>query len=417
MELRAPRTLAVMELRRRRTDQLPPHPTLPVDALDRARAACDLVAFTGFDAAVAVHVPDGDGQGVVAGGAGRIDPLVDIARGLARRVVRDGRALQLLDTDARAGGLERWRHVAIPVGSTDTGTAVLVVSDRRLSRREGQALATWAAPAHATRTPDHVRGGACAPLLRQIAAEFDADAVTLALFAASGLLVNLHVRSGALLDQSRLPGDTVWGEVARHGAAFTLGDLSMHPGTELLGSVGMRTAALVGLENGNGIAIGALGVASASDLDIDVAHHLLARAPELGPEIMTLLSSTDVPVPDESGTVDLRVLSARVGCRRFAMYERDGDNLRLVAAHAQDGSRLVAPPDELEEQIVVWAAEQGVGVVNADAAAVLIGERTVLYASDPSKRALECLRRALHDVRHNPFGAEAGGDEHARDAA
>ena len=52
------------------------------------------------------------------------------------------------------------------------------------------------------------------------------------------------------------------------------------------------------------IAIGALGIASASDLHVDVAHHLLAEAPALGPDIMARLSSTPVPVPAEDGTVD-----------------------------------------------------------------------------------------------------------------
>ncbi|MCW2928574.1 MAG: hypothetical protein JWM86_2542 [Thermoleophilia bacterium] len=385
--------------------------------MDRARAACDLIAFAGFDAALAVHVPDDHSQGVVIGGAGRIEPLVDIARGVARRVVRDGRAMQLLDTDPRLAGSERWRHLAIPVGRTSNGTAVLVVSDRHLTRREGQSMATWAAPSHATDALTRAKGGACASLMRELARDFDADAVVLALFAVSGMLVHVHVRSGALLHEARVPTDTVWGEVARHGAAFTLGDLTMHPGAELLGSVGMRTAGLVGLENGNGLPIGAIGVASEGDLDLDIAHQLLARAPGLGPTVMSLLSRTDVPVPDEAGTVDLRVLAARVGCRRFAMYERSGSDLRLVAAHAQDGSKLVSPPDASEEQLVCWAAQKGIGVVNEDAAAVLIGDSTVLYAQDPSKRALECLRLALHDVRNNPFGTEARGDESARDAA
>jgi hypothetical protein len=121
---------------------------------------------------------------------------------------------------------------------------------------------------------------------------------------------------------------------------------------------------------------------------------------------MSSLSSTSVPVPDADGSVDLRVLAARVGCRRFAMYERVGPELRLISAHTYDGSRLMTPPDELEEQLVCWAADKGIGVVSEDAAAVLIGDHTVLYAQDPEKRALDCLRLALQDVRRNPYGGE-----------
>jgi hypothetical protein len=392
-----------MERRRRRTDQLPPPAELPHEPLDRARAACDFLSAAGFEAALAMHVPDDGSQGVVCGGTGRVESMLDVARGLAVTVTREGRALQLLDTDDRHGS-SRWRHAAIPVGRTGTGTIVLVTSDSRLARREGQAIATWAAPANVLGM--RVRGGPCARMARELAREFDADAIVLALFAQSGMILNLHVRSGARLHGARIPTDTVWGEVARHGAAFTLGDLALHPGTELLGSVGMRTAGLVGLENGHGIAIGALGVASSGDLDLDIAHMLLARAPSLGPQIMSSLSSTSVPVADEDGSVDLRVLAARVGCRRFAMYERVGPELRLISAHSYDGSRLMTPPDEMEEQLVCWAADKGIGVVSEDAAAVLIGDHTVLYAQDPDKRALDCLRPALQDVRRNPYGGE-----------
>jgi hypothetical protein len=392
-----------MERRRRRTDQLPLPAELPHEPLDRARAACDFLSAAGFEATLALHVPDDGSQGVLCGGSGRVDALLDVARGIARTVTREGRPLHLIDTDDRVGRA-RWRHAAIPVGRTQTGTVVLVTSDSRLARREGQAIATWAAPANVLGM--RVRGGPCVRLARELAQEFDADSVVIALFAQSGMIINTHVRSGALLHGHRIPTDTVWGEVARHGAAFTLGDLSLHPGTELLGSLGMRTAGMVGLENGRGIAIGALGVASAADLDMDIAHRLLARAPEIGPRLMTMLSSTSVPVPDQDGSVDLRVLAARVGCQRFAMYERSGAELRLVAAHTADGTRLMSPPDEMEEQLVCWAADKGIGVVSDDAAAVLIGDHTVLYAQDPVKRALDCLRLALQDVRRNPFGGE-----------
>lgn len=397
-----------MTPRRRRTDHLPLPSQLSSLTLDRAREACEHVVAVGLEAAVAVHVPDDETQGLICAAAGRSEPLLDVARGMARRTARDGRALQLLDTELRAG-LERHRHAAVPLGRTSSGTVVLVASDPRLTRREGQAIAAWAAPSNVDGLAVH--GGACSELAHELAGSFEADTVVLALFAAAGITLNLYVRSGALLHSSRVPTDTVWGEVARHGAAFSLGDLTTHPGTRLLGSVGMHTAALVGLENGHGIAIGALGIASSRDLPVDISHQLLARAPMLGPELMQRLSATAVPVADENGTVDLSVLAARVGCHRFAMYERDGASLRLVAAHTTDGTRVHAPADDLEQQLVGWAAHKGIGVVSEDAAAVLIGDRTVLYAQDPRKRAIDCLRMALQDVRRNPFGGEGDGLE------
>ncbi len=397
--------------RRRRTDRLPSPALLPTDPLDRARAACDHACAAGFDSAGVLVVPDDGGQAMLAGGCGRVDHIVDIMRGSARSAARDGVAVRMVDADSPRA-LDRSRHAAVPVGRSGSATVVLVVVDANLTRREGQALGAWAAPVDARGL--RVRGGPCATVARRIAREHDADIVTIALFATSGMRLDVHVRSGALLHGCRVPTDTVWGEVARHGAAFTLGDLSLHPGTRILGGLGMSSAGIVGLENGNGLAIGALGIASVEDLDVQIAHELLAIAPELGPELMARMSSTVVPVPDQDGTVDLAVLAARVGCHRFVMYERIGAELHMVAAHGRDGSRVEHAPDQLEEQLVAWASQKGVGVVSDDAAAVLIGNHTVLYAQDPDKRALDCLRLALQDVRRNPFGAEQPhGDERA----
>ena len=399
-----------MDLRRRRTDHLPAHHTLPLDPLERARAACEVLATAGFATSLAIHVPDGGGQGIACAAAGRVEHIVDVARGLARQVADEGRALRMIDVASHGRHTGR-RHAAIPIGRTERGTIVLVVGDDRFSRREAQAIAVWAAPSIVGGL--RVSGGPASDVARRLAREFDADVIATAIFATSGMLFRAHVRTGALLYTSLVPTDTVWGEVARHGAAFTLGDLSMHPGTGLLGALGMQMAGLVGLENGNGISIGALGVASAQDLAVDVAHQLLATAPQLGPDLMQRMSSTAVPVPGDDGSVDLKVLAARVGCRRFAMYRIDGRHLHFVAAHAEDGSRLVAAPDAGEEELVCAAAEQGVGVTNHDAAAVIIGTDTVLYAQDPRRRALERLRLALQDVRRNPFGAQSDDDEDA----
>ena len=405
-----------MAHRRRRTDKLPTEDLLPADPLGRVRAACDALQSVGIESALGLQLPTDGGQGVLCAAAGRTEHSLDVARGLARHAVGSGRSLAVLDSTERIG-LRRWRHAAIPIGAVRDGTIVLVVSDPRLTRREAQAIATWAAAADTGSL--HVEGGPCAELTRGIAREFGADTVVLALFAPAGMHVQLHLRSGALLHSWRIPSDTVWGEVARHGAAFTLGDLELHAGVELLASVGMRSAGMVGLENGHGIAIGALGIASAGELDVDVSHHLLARAPLLGPEIMERLSSTTVPVPEQDGSVDVAQLAARVGCRRFAMYEIEGDGVRLVAAHAPDGSTFEGPADEYETDLVVHAIEERTGVLGPHAAAVMIGDHTVLYAQDPERRALECLRRALQDVRRNPFGGAEhdDGELGAADAA
>lgn len=393
---------------------------LPADPQARAALACELVTALGFEAAMSIQVPHGGGQASVITSHGRTAPLLDVARGFARQAATSGRALSQLDTRERVG-LRRWRHAAIPIGAVSGGTMVLVVSDPRLAQREGQALATWVAPAHVGSM--HVDEGPCGALSRGIAAEFGADAVVVSLFAQVGMLQSLHVRSGGLLHAWRAPTDTVWGEVARHAAAFTLGDLHLHPGGELLASIGMHTAAMVGLENGNGLPIGALGIASASDLDVDTSHRLLARAHELGPRIMHELSSTTVPVADEDGSVDLHVLAARIGCRRFAVYHRDGGNVDLLGAYAEDGSRLHAPSDPEELQVVEWAIERGGGVAAGHSAALPLGAETVLYANDPGRSPLDRLRLALQDVRRNPFGGvesddtTAPGESSSADAA
>ncbi|MCW2972378.1 MAG: hypothetical protein JWN72_651 [Thermoleophilia bacterium] len=392
-----------MAHRRRRTDQLASAERLPLDPLARARAACSILVGAGIEAALALQLPAEAGQGNICAAAGRTEHAIDVARGLARHAVATARPLALLDSTERVG-LRRWRHAAMPIGAVRDGEIVLVVSDPRLTRREAQAITAWvAAPQPGSAALDV---GPINALAQRVAHEFGADTVVLALFAEAGMLVQLYLRSGALLHSWRIPSDTVWGEVARHGASFTLGDLELHAGVELLASVGMRNAGLVGLENGHGIAIGALGVASADELDVDVAHHLLARAPLLGPEIMNRLSSTQVPVAEEDGSVDVGLLAARVGCQRFAMYRVDQGGPTLVSAHAPDGTPDTSLAGEVEERLVSWALEQGTGVVSEHAAAVLIGTHTVLFAYDTERRPLECLRRALQDVRRNPFSAQ-----------
>lgn len=397
--------------RRRRTDHLPPAASLPTELEQRAQATCQALTAVGFEASAAMLVPMGAAGGDVVAAGGAIDRVMGLAGNTALVGAVDGRPLHMPDavSDTRA--------VAIAAGDGPDARLVVVVADPLLSRREAEALAAWLAPA---RVIHPAGGGACASLARELAAEYEADVVVMALFASAGMLLNLHVRSGGLLRAWRVPVDTVWGEAARHGAAFMLGDLQMHPGAEALASLGLASAAIVGLENGRGIALGAIGVAARADLRIDVARHLLDRSIELGPRLMEVRSRSRVPDVDESGAVELVAFAQRVGCRRFAFYSRDGGHVRFMSAHAGDGSRLVSPPDPFEEQLVAWAAEKGVAVVSEDAAAVLVGD-AVLYAQDPVKRPMDQLRLALQDLRESPYAgpspAASPGDEPGAHAA
>jgi hypothetical protein len=397
-----------MELHRRRTDHLPNPATLPSDPLARARAACDALAECGIDVAFGLQLAD-TGPGMLCATAGHVGDLLEVGRGLARQAVVHGRALRMAESE-ESRLPRRWHLAAMPCGSIGDDQVVLVVADPTLSQREAQAMAAWVAPAGAN---NEGAGGPCAPLARGLAADYDCDVVLVALFAQSGMLVNLHTRSGGLLRSWRAPIDTVWGEAARHHAAYVLGDLHMHPGAESLASLGMQAAAVIGIENGSGVAVGAIAVASTRQLDMDIAQRLLERAPVLGPQVMSLRSRSAVPTPDASGAVALRGFAARVGCRRFAMYAREGSALRLVSAHAEDGTVLASPPDPYEEQLVCWAAEKGVAVASDDAAAVVVGGDTILYAHDPGKRPIERLRLALQDLRHSPFDAADGDDGRA----
>lgn len=73
--------------------------------------------------------------------------------------------------------------------------------------------------------------------------------------------------------------------------------------------------------------------------------------------------------------------------------------MRLVSAHAEDGSRLMSPPDPGEEELVHYAAKRGMSISGRHAAAILVGDDTVLYACDPRREPLERLRRALEELR------------------
>lgn len=401
---------------RRRTDQLPAPTELPADPLARSRAACEMLQACGFESALALQVLDDRTQGMLCAASGRIGHVVDVARGLAEEVARTGRALQVLEADDSRMNM-RWRFAAMSCGELGDGALVVVVADPRLTRREAEAIAAWIAPGASSAGDGNVAPAApgsdvsAAPgsdvstagdLARELAAQLDADVVVLALFAQSGILLNLHVRSGALLRSWRVPVETVWGEAARHSAAYVLGDLHLHAGAESLASLGMCTSALVGIDNGKGLAVGAVGIASHTDLCVDVAERLLTMAPDLGPRIMEFKSRNVAPRADETVSTDLRSFASLVGCRRFAVYSRTDSAVRLVAAFAEDGTRLVAPPDPDEEQLVCWAAQKELAVTSDDAAAILVGPETILYAQDPRRAPMERLRQALQDLRDRP---------------
>lgn len=388
-----------MTPRRRRTDHLPLAEALPADPLDRARVACEALAQTGYESAAVFCVPHDGSTPTVCAVMGEAEATIEAAAVIAEGAAHAGRAVMLADGPSLRREFPASRMAAVPIGDSDQHRYMLVAVDPVISQRDAEAIAAWIAPAEAV---PPVAAGACGSLANTLALEYDADAVVFALFTQSGMVLNLHVRSGGLLRAWRLPADTVWGEAARHAAAFMLGELQMHPGAESLASLGMRTAAVVGIENGHGVTIGSIGLASRGELSLDVPRELLERASLLGPQVMALKSRGVPTVHQATSVVELRGFAARVGCRRFALYTREGTVLRLASAHAQDGSLLVAPPDPYEEQIVCWAAEKRIAIVSEDAAAVMVGEDTVLYAQDPRKVPMDCLRDALQALRGGP---------------
>lgn len=208
--------------RRRRTDQLPDARTLPADPIARARSACDALVAAGFESALALDVPETGAVALPCATAGHGERLLDVARGMASHAAQDGRPLVMVDAPRMYRG-GHFRHAAMPLGTVRDGQIVLVVADSRLSQRESEAIAMWAAPRAVAGMS--VLGGPCTSLVHGLAAEFDADAILLSLFAASGMRMHMHARSGGIVRSWRAPLDTVWAEAARHGAAFVLGEV------------------------------------------------------------------------------------------------------------------------------------------------------------------------------------------------
>lgn len=393
-------TLCAMH--RHRIDTLFAAPPLPGDVGERARMACAVLERAGFHAVVALHVRDSERSPIPCGSGGAADGIADVARGVATRFARDAQPLLVLDVPTSHGRGGTLRVAAVSLGRVVGGQAVLVMADPRLTQREAQALAAWT-----THPSSPVQLAPCGALARDLAAEFDADVITLSIFARSGLTQQMFVRSGGLVRSWRSPADTVWGEAARHGSAYALGDLHLHPGMELYAAMGMRQAAIVGLGSPDGLGIGALGVSSAGHLGQDIPHVLLERAPAIGRDVMSMLADDPTPLArpetdDAMQSVDVRAFAISVGCRRLALYQRDGQTLRLIAACAEDGSRLLAPPDPREPELVRQAALSGQAAETGDAVAIAVGEKTVLYAQDPHARPGEQLRRALGELRQPP---------------
>ena len=56
----------------------------------------------------------------------------------------------------------------------------------------------------------------------------------------------------------------------------------------------MNSAAIAGFENGQGLAVGSVGVARAGDLPDGIAYEMIERAAIMGPEIMDLRAATEL---------------------------------------------------------------------------------------------------------------------------
>lgn len=131
---------------------------------------------------------------------------------------------------------------------------------------------------------------------------------------------------------------------------------------------------------------------------------------------MLAMSSTAVPVLDTDGTVRFPLLAARVGCERFAVYERNAFGYSLVSSHDQFGRKVDTMPLDFESEIV-HVADTNIASVYESAAALKIGDSTIFLFNDSQKPAMECLRRALQDLRCNPFSGGSGSENQYRDAA
>jgi hypothetical protein len=195
---------------------------------------------------------------------------------------------------------------------------------------------------------------------------------------------------------------------------MNLGALEQHGGTEQMAAMGLTHACIAGLTSEQGLPFGAVGVFAGSDLPVEVADRMFVASDAIGPQLMSVLSHQQSDeVKSDDSVVALHSIARRVGCRRFALYARSRRGMKLVSAHAEDGSRLMGAADPGEEELVHYAAKRGMSVSGRTAAAILVGDDTVLYACDPRKEPLERLRLALNDLRGN----RGGGEDQYRRAA
>ncbi len=422
-----------MRNRRRKTDGLHDTPLPSAPAERAASVARELQEQMRYLAAAAVEV-EADGSARPMKVFGRIEVISQSVLGAAVEAVDLGHPAAI-QTLVMPGGFGTFKCAVIRCGQQGLSEYVVVICDETLSRRDVDAIASWATGA---REGDTVRsGGPCGSVARDVAAKTGADVVTIALFAPSGMLMNLHVRSGSRLRAWRTSTETVWAEAALHKAAFLLGDLELHPGAEHLAALGMQSAAVVALENRKGVPIGSVGIASRAAInqgDVDV---LMNVAPEIAEQIVALrttdrrMSNVGALEPHgerrgvqgveaSSDTIDLALFARLVACRRFSVYVRTGNMMQMVSAFREDGTFVMDQPDPMEHELVRWAAERGLAVANQLAAAVMVGDGTVLYARDDSYQPMQRLRSALLQIRDLTEGGrppEIDFGDHGREAA
>lgn len=370
----------------------------PEHALGGGAEACESIVAAGFVAAAVVRVAEGDSAEVITSAGGLDADTAAIVASAAGEAARTGRPVH-----GGAAAPTGECHVAAAVcGADEQGLLVIAAVDSHITTHEAQALAVWASPASAE--GDVAGGGACGELARTVAQQHAADVVVVALFSGSAMSLDLHTRSGTLVRSWRCTSDTVWAEAAKHSSAYVLGSLEHHSGAEWMAALGLESAAVVGLANSDGDAVGAIGVGSFGHLAVDVASQLLDYAPLLGRQVAA--AKTDLaplaaqPAPADEQQVKISSFAQAVGCERMAVYTRVGPlQFALAAAHGTDGTAVDMEPDPVEEQLVQIMSDDGTAMVYEDAALVCLGDDTILYARDANKNALECVRRALRDLR------------------
>ncbi len=376
------------------------------DPLERARQAGRVLVMAGCRASCVVQLADGAPDPLVRGGAGDVASLAAVAVPLAEGLVDSGRALRVVDAGSRSPGGARLRFAAVSCGQRAGVATVVVLSGDGLSTHQLETVAMLlSAPPGQPEPPVGIQRP-CSLLARDLAGEGAADLVSIALFARAGMQLDLHVRSGDLLRRRRVPVGSIWGEAARHGAAYRIGELRQHRGTEHLAALGMEEAVLVSLENDAGVPVGTIGLAARERLPDGLATGLLERTRTLAREVMESHAHTPAQRAHPgavSQDIELRVLARSVGCRRFAVYMPQGSELVLLGSFAADGQSLAAPPDPFEQELVRTALERTVSITTEGAAVVLLANGVLLYASDSRRDPMQAIQSALRDLVDGPL--------------